>query len=458
MSKTCNILYLVCLCLSTTGLSGISPANSQELDDETLTVGEQTGPPQQDRIRLPDTNHGIASFPQQRPNIAALPSQTGNPARVENDPFSGPGFRIGTLRGAIELEEQIGHSTNVSNVPRGEAGFFSRTSASLSLTSDWQRHQLQVIADGSSRNPFDTDQQDSLEANATIALRMDLRDGITLTPQLAYSVASQSFSSVASTTGVSEQPLIHTGVGSLTLERDIGMFATTLRGEITRDRYEDAQFGNGTSIDNGDLDNIEYGITGRLGYNLSEAVVPFVEGRLAWREFDRETDRIGVNRNAQITELGLGVELDYSEKLNGEISIGYVTESFEEAGLEDLSGLTFASSLNWSPQRETTASFDLTTRTNPSFAGGSSGSILYNGRLSVARNLTERLTATGFAGLEFETGDQGSTTAELGFGAQYRLSRALSVTADLEYTDFDSKLADSDFTDLSALLGLKWQR
>ena len=453
MSKSNHIAYSLCLSLFATAVAGSHTAMAQQLDDEELQILTEND------IAVQPRTLGVSSVPSQRQNIATLPSQTGTAAQSETAPFEGTGFRIGTMRGTIELEQQIGHASNASDLPDGEPGFFSLSNGALSLTSDWQRHQLQLTASGSYRRPFDEDLPGLLNANTVASFRMDLRDGITLTSQLDYAVASQSFSSSAGARGVSENPLLHTYGGSLTLERDVGMFVTSLRGDISRDRYEDAVRNNGIVLDNSDLDDTEYGLTARLGYNLSTAITPFIEGRYAIRERDQQFDRGGTMRDATITEFKAGVEIDRSEKLTGEIALGYVIEQFKDSRLDDLDGLTFSSSLNWSPYRETTVTFDLSTSTNPALGGPSSnGSLVYDGRISIERNLTERLTGTAFAGLARETGSRGSTTTEFGVGAEYHISRELSATADLDVTNFDSKVPNSDYEDISVLLGLKWER
>ena len=453
MSKSNHIATSMCLSLIAAAVIGLDLAHAQQLDEEELQILTESRPVLQPRTL------GVSSAPTQRENIAATPAQTGVAAQIESEPFEGAGFRLGTMRGTIELEQQIGHASNASDLPNGEPGFFSRTSGALSLTSDWQRHQLQITASGNYRRPFEQEQPGLVEANTAASFRMDLRDGITLTSQINYAAASQSFSSPGGARGVSENPLLHTYGGSIELERDIGMFATSLRGEISRDLYENATRNDGSVIDNSDLNDVEYGLTARLGYNLSPALTPFIEGRYALRERDQRTDRGGTMRNATIMEFKAGLEFDRAEKLTGEFAVGYTTERFEDAGLDDLTGFTVSSSLNWSPYRETTVAFDLTTSTNPALGGPSNnGSLVYDARLSVERNLTERLTATGFAGYEHETGSRGSTTTEFGIGAEYHLTRALSATADLEFTNFDSEVANSDYRDTSVLLGLKWQR
>ena len=430
----------------------VGAVRAQENDPEPAPSAAELFP-------LPDKTYGVSSFPAQRQNTASVPSQTGSPQANDVTPFDGAGFRIGTLRGTIELEQQIGHSSNSSNLPAGEPGFFSLSSGALSLTSDWQRHQMQITADGSYRRPFDNEIPGFLEASTALSVRMDLRDGITLTPSLNYSVASQSFSSRAGSSGVERNPLVHTYGASLTLERDIGLFSTSLRGDISRDQYENAELRSGFVIDNSDLDDTEFGATLRLGYNLSPVVKPFIEGRYALRERDQSLDRRGIARDAIVTELRGGIEIDRGDKLNGEFALGFVNERFEDASLEDLSGFTVSSALNWSPFRQTTVSLDLSTSTNPSLLSTTrSGSLVYQGRVSIEHNLTERLTATGFAGLEIETGERGSTTTEIGIGAEYHVSRALSLTAALEAASFDSKLAGADYDDVSALVGVKWQK
>jgi len=133
---------------------------------------------------------------------------------------------------------------------------------------------------------------------------------------------------------------------------------------VERDEFQSSDLGGGIVQNEGDQNNTEYRATARVGYEVSPAITPFVEGAYAIRDFDQESDRNGNDRDSDIFELRGGVEIDLGEKLNGEIALGYVNEKFDDPLLEDLDAFTINGQLNWSPERDTQIALTLGTTTN----------------------------------------------------------------------------------------------
>lgn len=395
-------------------------------------------------------------LPQQ--NIAVEPVQDGTAAVFEDEPFAPTGFRIGTFEGNASLEQSIGYSSNVSQVVDGEGGAFSQTDVSLGLTSNWSRHQWQSTLNGSYRRPFDNDAIDRPLLNATSSLRLDLLDGYTLTTSGFYTVQTQDFTSTTIAPGAIDTPRIDNFGASVELQRTDRKLQLTLRGSIDRDTFADADLGAGLTVSQEDLNNTEYGLALRVGYEISPAFTPFVEGQYAMREFDQTIDRNGNRRDSDIMRLRGGVEVDLGEKLTGEIALGVVNETFEDAALEDLSGFTVDGQLSWSPERDTLVNFTVGTQSNSSITPGDSGSIIYSARLDAERQISNRWSLNGFLDYQLETNDDRNTTLGAGVGMEYWVNRFMAVTGDLEYSSFSSDADGSDFDEVSGRLGVRLQR
>ncbi|MDJ0613331.1 MAG: outer membrane beta-barrel protein [Rhizobiaceae bacterium] len=393
-----------------------------------------------------------------RGNVAAEPVQSGEAAVFEPDPFAATGFRLGTFEGDFSFEQSIGYSSNVSQNVDGDGGAFSQTDANLSLISDWSRHQLSIGLIGSYRRPFDSDEVDEPLFNANTEMRYDLVDGYTLTTRSFYTFQTQEFTSATLAPGAVDTPATQNYGGSVELQRTDRKLQFTLRGEIDRDEFDDADLGGGVVFEQDDLNNLEYGATLRVGYEVSPAITPFAEGRYAIRDFELPRDRNGIRRDSEIFELRGGVEIDLGEKAQSELALGYITEDFEDPSLENLDGFTLNGTLNWSPERDTVIALTFGTTTNASINPDENGSIIYDVGLSAERQITERWSLTGNLNYQLETNDDRNTTFEAGIGSQYWVNRYLALIANGEYVSFSSDATNSDFDEFSVRAGIRLQR
>lgn len=356
------------------------------------------------------------------------------------------------------MEQAIGYSNNVSEQAGGEGGAFSETSVSADIASDWSRHQWQTNINGSYRRPFDDEEIDQPRLLVDTALRLDLIDGYTLTTRGFYNISTQGFTSSTLAPGAVDNPIQENWGGGLELQRTGRKLQLTLRGDVDRDEFQPADLGGGITQNEGDQNNTEYSLTARVGYEISPALVPFVEGAYATRDFDQEQDRNGNDRDSDIFELRGGVQVDLGEKLTGEIAVGYVNESFEDPLLADLDAFTVNGLVNWSPVRDTQVGLTLGTTTNDSTTANENGSIIYNGRLDINRQITDRFSVNAFADAQVETNDDNNTTLQVGIGSQYWVNRFMAITSQIDYQRFETDAPNSSFDATSGQVGVRLQR
>lgn len=391
-------------------------------------------------------------------NIAAAPVQTGTPPTIDPDPFAPTGFRLGTFEATASFEQTIGYSSNVSSQADGEGGAFSDTSAALSLTSNWSRHQLQTNLTGSYRKPFDDDEIEQPQIFFDTALRLDLIDGYTLTTTGFYNLSTQGFTSSILTPGSVDNPIQQAYGGNIELQRTDRKLQLTLRGELNKNDFDDAELGGGVIQSQEDRNNTEYNATVRAAYEISPAITPFLQASYGFREFELELDRNGNRRDSNNFEVGGGVEFDLGEKLTGEIALGYINESFDDPQLEELNGFSLNGQLNWSPERDTQVNLTLGTQTNTSIQLDDNGSLIYTGRIDADRQITDRLSVNAFADAQIETNIDNNRTFQVGVGAQYWVNRFMAITTQIDHQEFTTDAPNSGFDATNGQLGIRLQR
>ncbi len=135
----------------------------------------------------------------------------------------------------------------------------------------------------------------------------------------------------------------------------------------------------------------------RLGYQISPALIPFVEASLGRAISDQTLDRNGYNRNANIYAAKAGVQLDFTEKLRGEVAAGYKQVRYFDARLSKIDAFTLDGKVDWSPIRGTDVAFTLATGIEPSTTAGISGSTYYTVGAAVSQQMIDNLVATAAA-------------------------------------------------------------
>ena len=172
-------------------------------------------------------------------------------------------------------------------------------------------------------------------------------------------------------------------------------------------------------------------------------------------------DRNGEQRDSLTYELRGGIEIAISEKISGEISLGFSRQEYSDPGLAALAGLVIDANVNLSPQRDTSIALTLGSDFTGSTTAGDSGAISYNGALAYTRRIRDNLEVTGSLGVDytnFEGLNRIDTAYNAELGMEYWFNRTLSFTADLGYEYLQSSVQGNTYDAASVNLGIKVQR
>ncbi len=413
-------------------------------------------------VRQRTVDYGDAEdFQRARPdNQPATPVELAT-RHADDNPYAATGIRAGSFILRPSLESGIEWTSNAEEASGGSAAVVSETTLRLNAQSDWSSHSASLDAYGTWRKSLSGAQLDELTAGADAALRLDLDHEFTLNGTAGYSRAPEAASSPVAITGVAERPIRQTLSASAGVEKGVGKFRLSLTGNATRDIYGDARLTAGGTLSQSDRNNTLATATLRAGYEVSPAVTPFVEAEYGRRLYDERLDSAGYARSSNRLGMRGGVDLDFGEKLNGEVSAGWVSEDFDDARLATLSGFTAAANFDWSPVRGTTVALTGSTTVEGTTTAGESGSILYSSQLSVTRELRANLTGTALVGAEWRD-YSGSSDHDLTLAAEtsltWWLNRNLGITGRARHERLTSTIAGRDYEATSGFLGVKLQR
>jgi hypothetical protein len=399
-----------------------------------------------------------------RRNVATSPLEAGTPV-VDSDPYDASGIRLGVFDLFPTLEQNIGYTSNATSTQNGKGAWFSETKAGLRLQSNWSRHAFEAEL-GASYQRFFKNESDALPtANDNGMLRLDFFRDHTLTLRGGYDFATESASSsnlaVGGGLSVVDRPGVHGLSSSAELANTDGNLRYLLRGSLAKTIYEDATLSDGSKLYQGDRDNLLASVTGRLSYQISPAVSPFVEGSAGRRLYRVKVDSNGNRRDSVLYSMRGGVDLDFGEKLKGQLSAGYIQENFKDANISTLGALTFDGSLTWSPVRLTSVTATLSTNLSPSANANDNGSVLYSLNVGISRKVRANLTldANLAASLQdYDTTGRRDITLGVDAGYTYWFNRFIAATGRASYQKIDSTNSGSSYEVGTIRFGLKFQR
>ncbi|WP_320195030.1 outer membrane beta-barrel protein [Agrobacterium rosae] len=348
-----------------------------------------------------------------------------------------PGIRIGTLTLRPSISQTLNHESKT--FPGGSTSRnYLTTGIRGTLTSDWSRHALTVTGDGAyQRNLGGSSAGEEPSANIAADLRLDLGDGTQANLTAGYAFSREDTNDPNAVSGASVQGGEHIFTAGASVERNVGILKALAALDLSRTVYTDAKGVNGQAISLADRDRYGADIRGRLGYELSPALIPFLEVTAGLTNYDQSRDNTGYERSSQSYGAKVGAQIDLGEKLKGEAAVGYLRKGYDDSRLSAIDALTADGNIVWSPQRGTDVSFGLRT-TIEDFAGGSRGGwISRQFTTGLTQQLRSDLVARLTAGIERRSYLTSSLNDETeyvaGAGLTWSINRYLDLTTDIAY-------------------------
>lgn len=396
--------------------TGTVPANaSQNADVE---------PPYEDDLNQPS---------EQPLDPGVDPVQSQEQPRTPVDPT---GVRVGSFLLRPSISQGIDTEITRSNGAKTRRDYLS-TGIRGTLSSDWSRHSLTVTGEGTfERNINGGQNGERPEANINADLRLDLSNDTVAHITGGYSFTREDDYDPNAIGGAATQSGTHQFTAGSSIERDFGKIRGLAALDLSRSIYTDAKLSDGSTVSMKDRNRT--GIDGRLrlGYELSPAIVPFVEVASGHTFYDRRRDFSGYARSSQNYAARTGIQFDLGEKLRGEIGTGYEIVNYEDSRLKSVGAVTFNGNATWSPQRGTDVDFGLRTTVQDSTTPGQSGWVEYQLTSAVAHelrdNVVARLTSTATL-RDFPSGLSDETVWVGGAGLTWAINRYLDLTGNVEY-------------------------
>ncbi|NVD41575.1 outer membrane beta-barrel protein [Ensifer sp. HO-A22] len=460
---------LMALLLAGTALAAPLPSHAQTVANSTppgvVAPGTATTMP---AISDPQTTGAVSTddlSPASDEDLVRLnrrePTLDGLRTRIDPDDDRAVGVRIGTFTLRPEIGETLNHEWRKDGDTKQNRGYLE-TGIRGTLTSDWSRHALTVTGAGVIQNNISGEGEEEPRADIDAELRLDLWDETIARLRAGYSFYREDADDPNAISNAKTQSGVNTYRLGAAIERDFGLIRGSVGLDLERQTYGNVELENGTTLSVEDRNRNSGTLTARVGYEMSPALIPFIEAAVGRSTYDLRQDTLGFERSYQSYATRGGLEVDLGEKLNGEIALGYETYRFEDDRLSDVSGLSVDGRLNWSPQRGTDVLFGLSTGLDPSTTAGVSGSIDYTliniitheMRSDLVARLSNTLTIRKYPS---DSRSSDETTWRTGAGLTWDMNRYLALTGDVSYERTTPDVGDA--TDITRVgVGLVLRR
>jgi hypothetical protein len=370
------------------------------------------------------------------------------------------GIRMGSFILRPSLTETVGSERTTTGKDTTTRTYL-RSGLRASLTSDWSLHQLKIDTEGTWEKTLSGVRQDDPEGKINAELRLDLSDETTATLRAGYSLSREEIGDPNAVRNAVSQAEVNQYTASAEVTRDLGLLRTTGGIDFTRETFGDVTLADGILVDQSARDNNEARIRGRLGYELSPVLIPFLEASYGRILYDEHVDASGYVRDADLYATKAGMEVDLGEKLKGELAGGYLIADFDDAALKSISAATIDGNALWSPRRGTDVALNLRTEIEPTTTAGDSGSTAYTGTMVLSQVILENLTGQISSGLTLRDYSDDKTPVQsvlsLGTGLTWSISRSLDFNADVAWERTEQQGIDSTEV-LRAGIGLTLKR
>ena len=257
------------------------------------------------------------------------------------------GVRVGVFEIFPQVSADVGYDNNIYNREafRLEDGFV-RLRPSLTMDADFARHDWRIGFSSEIIRHFDLTEEDSEQATAFVAGRLDLANRITVSPTLSVARRIERRGTFGDDVFTDEPIEYLQKYGSLSIARTGARIEA--RGRVS---YDERDYSNNS------INGQPYDLTGRnvskiaargaLYYEVSQDFQ--VLAGAAYNSLQYETNPVMPRGSEGYSAFG-GVRAQITDLLDAELAVGFGRQEFENPAVDDFEGLDFELTVRWTPK------------------------------------------------------------------------------------------------------------
>jgi len=341
------------------------------------------------------------------------------------------GTSIGTFSLFPRLQLDNEYSDNVFAVETGPVSdwaFHARPSATVN--SNWSRHQLNAYVRGDfiRNEKYHSENANNWSVGGTG--RIDILRDFNIALGTDYIKAIEPRTSSNTAVSAREPIKYDQAQAYLSTSRIVGRTKLTVRGDLQSYDYKDGSDLNGNVIDQDARDRINSSLQGRVDYAVSPATAVFVAVTGNKRDYDTGTLATPTRDSTGYELLG-GVNFELGAVIRGEVAVGYLSQSFDNAAYNDINGFGSRTRLEWFPTELTTVTATASRAIEDAGVIGAGGYLSTDLGLKVDHELLRNLILSAsvkYANDDYNGIDRKDDRTEFALGGNYLVNRNLGLT------------------------------
>jgi hypothetical protein len=402
---------------------------------------------------------------------APRPNQTDLTDESEERPFEALGYELGAFRlfPSITVDETFDDNIFRTSANRS-SDWLTTVQPSLAVRSQWSRHSLEAEVEATRSVHKRFASEDDRELVAALRGRLDVTTRSQLDGELGYSFTQPQRGEITTTSAADSGNVIaKTASGSF--QQRFNRLVARITGTVGQsDQGVAAALVTDPAICNvavppADCATVQQTYADargafRLGYEIADGVEVFAEidGNTRFYSDDEITT---AQRSSRGRSAKIGFSVDTSPILKSALALGYTQQTPNDDSLTTLQGAIVEADITWVPTALTTVTLTSRNGISTTALDGSIGALENTGKIAI-RHEFRRYFAL-LAGFEYSLSsyagiDLKETEFTSKLGLEYAINRRWALLADYTHIDFNSSLADRDYSDNTVRLGLKLQR
>jgi hypothetical protein len=315
------------------------------------------------------------------------------------------------------------------------------------IASDWNVHAVSLETSGDLRRYLDNSTEDNDNFAVSGSGRLDILRDIYLQGGLAYRLLHEDRGSPDDRGGVEPTPY---AVSSASLSYVHQPLRLGYRLDATVDAfdYDNVATGTGGIINNDDRDRTIYTVAPRATYEIVPGYRAFARFAYNLRRYGNVPGADGIDRNSDGYQIDIGTDLDLGRIITGEIFVGYLHQTYDDARLSSVSGVSFGGSLLWNVTALTSVRGVVARTVEETVVIGASSYLQTAFRLGVEHELLRNVLLSADASYinsDYQGSGRSDEYYELSGGARYLLNRYLSAGIDVTGRSRASSVSGSDY-------------
>ncbi len=379
---------------------------------------------------------------------------------VDEDPFGPLGIRAGAFIWKPAVELTGGYDTNVPRSTERKGSPLWMVAPELQVKSDWSRHEFVLDMRGSYTWYTTLEDFNKPALDLKAKSRIDITSQTRADLEARFNLGADSPGNPNNPSDISKPPIFTTFGGTAGVTQRFNRLEVTLKGNVDRTVYQDAELNDGTTLDLTDRNYNQYGVAVRSAYEVSPGIKPFVEAGSDRRVHD-QINCFCEDRDSTGRTIKGGMQFELSRKLTGEFSVGTLTREYKDPALETLRGTLVDASLIYYASPLTTLKFDAKTTVAESTIAGVSGTLTRDFTLQADHSFRRWLIGTlkvGYGLDDYEGLFREDKRYFASAALTYKLTRTMALKGEFRQDWLRSNVTSADYTASTILFGLRLQQ